>query len=610
MTLKPAIICLSPSGLGIAKQAAQTLNGTLYIKDNISDTDSKTTIPFHQTLPTVRELFLSGSPLIGVCAAAILIRALAPVLNTKQNEPPVIAIAEDSSSVVPLLGGHHGANTIARKLAAELSSTAAITTAGDLHFGIALDDPPPGWQINSPEKAKSVMARMLQGQKIHLTGEETHKATWLEALPKGNEIKLTATLSAKTPESDLIFYPKRATLGVGCSRNCPPAELDDLIQDTLSKVDISPKALAGIFSIDLKADEPAILQLSQNLKCPLRFFSANELEQETPRLVTPSDIVFAEVGCHGVSEAAALAAAGSNSELKVTKRKTANATCAIALSDHPIKTLKGQKRGSVMLISTGPGKAPWRTPEASQWVAKADQLVGYGFYIDLLDPIATHKPRKEFPLGGEEDRCRYALEKAGDGHDIGLVCSGDAGIYAMASLVYELLDRPKEQGGVSDKAKRVEVIVTPGISAFQAAASLSGAPIGHDFCTISLSDLLTPRDTIVQRLKAAAQGDFVIALYNPASKKRRDLLKIACEIIQKHRPAKTPIMLGTNLGRETERIKICALKCLQTEQVDMFTVILIGSSQTKVLNTPDGPRLFTPRGYENTINTKKHEETK
>lgn len=279
------------------------------------------------------------------------------------------------------------------------------------------------------------------------------------------------------------------------------------------------------------------------------------------------------------------------------KRKTATTTCALARAPAPITALRGRARGRVSVVGIGPGQSAWRTPEASRLVAEAEELVGYGLYIDLLGPLAAGKARADFPLGGEEDRCRYALERAGEGRNVALVCSGDAGIYAMGALVFELLDRGPEAQGVSDAARRVEVICAPGVSALQAAAARAGAPLGHDFCAISLSDLLTPRADILRRLRAAAEGDFVIAFYNPVSKTRRTLLAEAREILLAHRPADTPVLLASSLGRPEEEIRYRRLDGLEVDEVDMLTVVLVGSSNSKLAQLGAGPRMYTPRGY-------------
>jgi cobalt-precorrin 5A hydrolase/precorrin-3B C17-methyltransferase len=207
------------------------------------------------------------------------------------------------------------------------------------------------------------------------------------------------------------------------------------------------------------------------------------------------------------------------------------------------------------------------------------------------------KTRSDFPLGGEEDRCRFALEQAGKGVNVALICSGDAGIYAMGSLVFELLDRGPDEMGVSDAARRVEVVCAPGVSALQGAAARAGAPLGHDFCAISLSDLLTPRDDILRRLRAAADGDFVVAFYNPVSKKRRTLLAEARDILLQARPGDTPVLLASSLGRPEEEIRYRRLDQLNVDEVDMLTVVLVGSSNSRLADLGEGARMYTPRGY-------------
>ena len=226
----------------------------------------------------------------------------------------------------------------------------------------------------------------------------------------------------------------------------------------------------------------------------------------------------------------------------------------------------------------------------------------YSLYLDLLGPLADGKIRHDFDLGKEEARVQHAMELAGEGRTVSLVCSGDAGIYAMATLAFELLDRARPKSGdtdgLSDAARRIEIAVSPGISALQAAAARIGAPLGHDFCTISLSDLLTPWPDIERRVAAAAEGDFVIAFYNPVSKRRRTQLAFARDELLKHRPADTPVVLATNLGREGETVRVVPLSELQIDDVDMLTVVIVGSSQSRTVETGDGRRwVYTPRGY-------------
>ncbi len=590
MALKPVVICLSRSGEPTAHRVAAALGADVHGRETRVDVADAF---FPNALDHVRMLFAAGTPVIGVCAAGILIRAVAPLLADKTKEPPVVAVSDDGGVVVPLLGGHRGANRLAQQISEALDgAVAAVTTAGDVALGVALDEPPAGYRLANPSAAKSVMARLLGGETTRVEGENIFA---LDSNPDG-EVLLSVG-DAPAPDAALSYHPQRYALGLGCARNADPEELWELVRDVLAKAGIAPQALACVNSIDLKGDEPAMNLVAERLGVPLRLFTVEELEAHADDLATPSEVVFAEVGTHGVSEGAALAAAGESATLVVTKQKTANATCALAKADQPIVALAGRSRGRLSIIGIGPGQHSWRTPEASQLVAHAQELVGYGLYIDLLGPLALGKERSDFPLGGEEDRCRYALEQAAKGKNVALICSGDAGIYAMGALVFELLDRGPDEMGVSDAAHRVEVVCTPGVSALQGAAARAGAPLGHDFCAISLSDLLTPRADIVKRLNAAAEGDFVIAFYNPVSLRRRTLLAEARDILLQHRPFDTPVMLASSLGRSEEHVRYRKLGELEVDEVDMLTVVLIGSSNSRLAHLGEGPRMYTPRGY-------------
>ena len=595
MALNPVVMALSRSGEATAHRVAGVIGAQVHGREGRVD---RADAFFPNALDHARDLFAAGIPVIGVCASGILIRAVAPLLADKTTEPPVISVSDDGAVVVPLLGGHRGANRLAAQIADALGAVAAVTTAGDVALGVALDAPPAGWRLVNPWHAKEAMAIMLSGAGARLEGPMAGDAAWLHTLPQGDGLRITCSAArvGDLGPDHIQFAPQRYTLGVGCARNCPTDEMAALVADGLAEAGIIAEALHSVNTLTLKADEPAIIALAENFGVPLRVFEASALEAETPRLMNPSDIVFAEVGTHGVCEAAALAQAGA-AQLRLPKRKSANATCALALADAPITVLGGRSRGRLSIVGIGPGQAAWRTPEVSRLVSEAEELVGYGLYIDLLGPLAIGKDRSDFPLGGEEDRCRYALEQAGKGKNVALVCSGDAGIYAMGALVFELLDRGPDAMGVSDAARRIDVICSPGVSALQGAAARAGAPLGHDFCAISLSDLLTPRDDIIKRLKAAAEGDFVIAFYNPVSMRRRTLLAEAREILLQHRPADTPVMLASSLGRPEEYVRYRRLDELQVDEVDMLTVVLIGSSHSRLAQLGTGPRMYTPRGY-------------
>lgn len=603
----PVVVCLTASGLASARAAAAILDAQLHgFADRVEGCETV----FTGVAEHLRALFAAGHPIIGVCASGVLIRALAPLLADKRREPPVLALAEDGSAIVPLLGGHRGANDIARKLETGLGRTlaanarAAITTAGDLRLGLALDAPPEGWRLENPEDAPTSMAEAVAGAQIEIEGWSPWIAELAERLDLDCPVCAeTDRLSLRIGEFALVYHRQNLRLGLGCERGAEPQELLDLVRSSLDEAGLHPAAVAGVYSIDLKADEAAIHAVAAALQAPARFFSAAELEAQKLRLATPSEIVFQEVGCHGVAEGAALAAAGPDGALLLPKRKSQRATCAITRAGESAEPSPGRSRGRLTVVGIGPGHGEGRTPEASKVIAEAEELVGYGLYIDLLGSLATGKARADFPLGGEEDRCRHALEEAGKGRDVALICSGDGGIYAMGALVMELLDRAPDQGGVTAAARRTEIRMIPGVSALQTASARAGALLGHDFCAVSLSDLLTPWETIEARVEAAARGDFVIAFYNPVSKRRRTQLLRAREILLRHRAPETPVLLARELGRPGEELRRRDLGSLSVDEVDMLTTVLVGSSASRAVSSGDsaagaeGAWLYTPRGY-------------
>ncbi|PIE38052.1 MAG: precorrin-3B C(17)-methyltransferase [Gammaproteobacteria bacterium] len=227
-------------------------------------------------------------------------------------------------------------------------------------------------------------------------------------------------------------------------------------------------------------------------------------------------------------------------------------------------------------------------------------LVGVG--LDLLGEACEGKRHHELPLGEETGRAKLALELAASGKTTALISSGDIGIYAMATLVFELLDQQltrQAETGQSDHPDwlKVDIEVIPGISAMQAGASRVGALLGHDFCTISLSDLLTPWKTIEKRIHNAGQGDFVISFYNPVSRKRDWQLNHARDILLRYRPPETPVLLGRQLTREDESIILTSLNRLDARQVDMFTLVTVGNSESRHIVNGDKEWIYTPRGY-------------
>ena len=235
------------------------------------------------------------------------------------------------------------------------------------------------------------------------------------------------------------------------------------------------------------------------------------------------------------------------------------------------------------VVGIGPGEEKKMTLEALNILKECQVIAGYQVYVDL---VRRQEQKKEYIVTGmkqEKERCRLALEAAGEGKTTAVVCSGDAGVYGMAGLLLEM----------GEEYPEVEIIIIPGVSAALSGSALLGAPLGHDFVVISLSDLLTSWEIIEKRLAAAAMADFAICLYNPSSKKRFDYLQRACDIIMKYQSDEIICGYARNIGRNGEQWGVLSLKELRDMQVDMFTTVFIGNSMTKRI----GEKMVTPRGY-------------
>lgn len=241
--------------------------------------------------------------------------------------------------------------------------------------------------------------------------------------------------------------------------------------------------------------------------------------------------------------------------------------------------------GKVYVVGIGPGAKDQMTVRAAKVLSECQVIVGYTVYIDLIKEEYPDKICLSTPMRQEVQRCRMALEEAGKEQNVAVVCSGDAGIYGMAGLVYELA---ADYSGV-------EIEVVPGITAASGGAAILGAPLMHDFAVISLSDLMTPWEKIEKRLRMAAMADFVICIYNPSSRKRADYLKKACLCMMEYKKEDTVCGIVKNIGREGECMKLLSLKELSETDVDMFTTVFVGNEETRII----GDKMVTPRGYKN-----------
>lgn len=458
---RPAILLLGENSIETAERIMSAL-GEVEVFGLQTRVEKADTL-FSDFGGTLRELYEAGRPIIAICAAGIVIRALARVLENKRAEPPVLAVAEDGSAVVPLLGTLSGANDLARRIAAEFDVSPAITTTGELRFGVNLLRPPAGYTLANPEAGKKFISDLLAGEKVRLVGD----APWLAnaRLPFAPDARLTITVTSENRE---------------------------------------PRAGELVYLVSAR-----------------------------------------------------------------------------------------QKRGRLAVVGLGPGDPFLMAPAVRQELQQAQDILGYETYVRMAGPFRPDQVQHITDNREEMQRARHAFTLAATGRSVAMVSSGDPGIFAMAAAVLEALhgsDDPAWHG--------VELVILPGISAAMAAAARIGAPLGHDFCILSLSDNLKPWTVIEQRLNLAARADLAMAFYNPISKARPWQLGQALDIVRKHREPQTPVVLGRDVGRPGEKVTVTSLGELTPDQVDMRTVVIIGSSTTQRFGKSDGGEwVYTPRWY-------------
>lgn len=531
----------------------------------------------------VRWLWPDLDGLVLVCATGIAVRVIAPLLDDKHTDPAVVCVDDGGRWAIALAGGHRGANDLAIEVAALIGAEAVVTTATDA-AGLPALDALPGFRATGD--VAGVTRAWLDGHPPTL--DQTALPAWpLPASLSGaaggtgtGRVVVTDRVDAADAGSEpgdgtVVLWPRSLVVGVGSSSGADAGGIERLVAQALADAGLSLDAVGLVASVDLKRTEPGIVALADRLGVELRTFPADTLaRQDVP---TPSAVVADAVGTPSVAEAAALVAAGPGADLVVAKQRSSEATVAVARRARP--------EGHLAVVGLGPGDAAWRTPAAATAIRQAEVVIGYDLYVDLAaDLIAPHHEVVRSPIGAESDRCADALDRAAGGRRVALVCSGDPGVFAMASLVCELAP---DHGNPP-------LTIVPGVTAAHAAAAVLGAPLGHDHAAVSLSDLLTPWDVIERRLHAVAEGDMVVSFYNPRSQRRTWQLPRAVEILGHHRPADCPVAVVTDVGRTgRQAVERTTLAAFDPTTVGMLSLVVVGSSTTRWI----GDRMVTPRGY-------------
>ena len=501
---------------------------------------------------TLRELYQQDTPIIALCAAGIVIRTLAPLLLEKGAEPPVLAVAEDASAVVPLLGGLGGVNDLARNIAAGLGIAPAITTSGELRFGTCLLNPPQGYALGDLELGKRFVSDLLAGESVRIEGD----APWLASaqLPESQQARLAIHIGSaeREPAADeLLIYPRNVLVKVAAEVS-PQA-----IREALHDAKLAWQSLACIVADETLMASASLRETALELAVPLRFVSAGEP-------VVPA--VWREMGND----------------------------MSLGVAPAPLDPLQlGRARGRLAVIGLGPGAAELMVPAVKAELARANDVLGYETYVRMAGPFRDDQVMHCTDNREEMQRARHAFELAAQGRSVVVVSSGDPGVFAMAAAVLEALHESTDPQWHS-----VDLEMLPGVSASLATAAQAGAPLGHDFCVMSLSDNLKPWSIIEKRLDLASEADLALAFYNPISRSRPWQLGVALEIVRRHRTPQTPVVLGRDIGRPGQTLRVTTLGELTPDQVAMRTMVLVGSSTTCTFPRADGTQwVYTPRWY-------------
>lgn len=552
---------------------------------------------------SLRQAWQAGESIVAFLAAGAVVRIIAPLLTDKATDPAVVVVDDAARHAVALLGGHAaGANTLARRVAALLDARPVVTTATDARDLPGLDT------LGMPVEGgvSGVTRAILDGEPVRLQAQ----STWpLPALPDnvsadlpGSYRLLVTDRLVPFDERTAVLRPPSLVVGVGASRGVAVEELQQLLERVLAEAQLSATSIGCLATVDVKADEAGILELARRLGVPLLTYPAEQLA--TVPVPNPSEVVRTVVGTGSVAEAAALirpvclpghlqagppqagppqagppqagppqAGGPATGELLVAKTASAMATVAVA---------RHAPRGRLAIVGLGPGARDLVTPRAVEELRRASVVVGLDQYVDQIrDLLRPGTTVVASGLGAEEARARAAVELASSGKAVALIGSGDAGVYAMASPALEYAGTD------------IDVVGVPGVTAGLAAASLLGAPLGHDHVYLSLSDLHTPWEVISGRVAAAAAADLVVLFYNPRSRSRDWQLVAAMAELAVHRPADTPVGVVRHASRPEQSVQLHTVAGFDAADVDMYSLVVVGNSHTKVV----AGRMVTPRGY-------------
>ena len=568
--MPPAIVILGVGALDTARRIqALTAGSQVHALQGRVQAD----VAYSELGAHLRELYARGTPIIALCAAGIVIRCVAPLLSNKGAEPPVLAVAEDGSAVVPLLGGLAGVNVMARDIAAALGVSPAITTSGELRFGTCVLNPPEGYALADIGQGKRFVSDLLAGESTRVEGD----AAWLDdaQLPRSASARLAIRVTPHAwngREDELVIHPRSVVAAVALGE---ASEIVARVRASLEAHGLAPLSLAALVASSEDMAHAALAEAAASLNVPLRFVERHSADANSP--ASPLDTLL-------------------NAALRIpyeTLNDDHAQGVALALSPLAIDPdTIGRARGRLTVIGLGPGSADLMVPAARTALDEATDILGYETYVKMAGPLRADQRVHATDNREEMQRARHAFELASEGRSVVMVSSGDPGVFAMAAAVLEALDASD-----NDAWAAVELSIVPGVSAALATAAQAGAPLGHDFCMLSLSDNLKPWSIIENRLRHAAQADLVMAFYNPISRARPWQLDKALDIVREYRAADTPVVLGRDIGRPGGTLRTVTLAELHSADVDMRTMVIVGSSTTRRFSK-GAQWVYTPRWYQ------------
>ncbi|AFZ47950.1 precorrin-3 methyltransferase [Cyanobacterium stanieri PCC 7202] len=600
---------------------AKEIGGNLWLPKKLINNDLTNNYYDGSLKEHLENIWQDSKAIIFSLTMGAVVRLVSSLLGNKKDDPAIIVIDPDGNYVISLLGGHQAfADKLTELVALQLDAQPIVTSASQSLGIIPIDTfghifgwvkGEGDWTRVSASLARKNPVKVVQNSGSFLwqkSLQDNHSFVFdndnkhcEELIYIGIEKNINKQIENFRKDAEtkgvVRWFPRVLWVGIGCERNTPRELIEYAIREVFERFNLDIKAIALICTIDIKGDEVGILELTQDWQLELKTFEAQELDGV--RVPNPSAVVKEEVGTSSVAEAAALKGASLPTlgeeetprlivPKQIVKREGVKGAVTVAVAQSALEY--NPHHGKLYLVGTGTGSLSQMTTAAKTAVKDADVVIGYGLYLDLIKPLFRPEQIIEsFPITQERQRAIRAIALSRWGLKVAVVSSGDCGIFGMGGLVLEIL----AQTGWNGKTPSVEVFA--GITAMQGGAAKVGSPLMHDFCAISLSDLLTPWEVIEKRLNAAAQADFVTSLYNPRSKTRTQQIVIAQQIFLKYRSGDTPVAIARSITRDDEHITITTLREMLNYDIDMLTTVIIGNSTTKAYQG----FLITPRGYLN-----------